>query len=95
MAVAATRPSVGTTASIIAENTTNARGDESKTVGFLLKNATGTASVFLGGSDVTTGNGFEWAVADGALPISLEPGEKLYGRVASGTQTVHALKAGR
>lgn len=96
MAVATSRPAVATTAggTAIYSNAETSSGDEFG-VKLLLKNVTGTASVFLGPSGVTTANGFEWAVADGPLEIELEPGESLYGVVAATQQTVHVLKQGR
>ena len=96
MAVAASRVVVADTATKIAENTTAPSGqDDAQTVAYLLKNATATESVFLGASGVTTAAGFEWATTDGALVVSLEPGESLYGIVATDDQTVHGLKVGR
>ena len=102
MALVVTRPSVTTTATLIAENTTSATVDKPTEGGadyflvrFRVKNLTGTASIYLGPSGVTTANGFEWAVADGMLEFELEPGESLYGIVAATTQTVHAIKQGR
>lgn len=56
---------------------------------------TSSTTVYLGGSDVTTANG---TPCDTALIPSfgfdLEPGEKLYGIVASGTQEVRILRNG-
>ncbi|MDQ3933423.1 MAG: hypothetical protein M3340_02195 [Actinomycetota bacterium] len=92
---------MASSATLIAENDQPTTGDASSrsdqwTRRYLLKNVTGTASVYLGGTDaVTTGNGFEWTVADGPLEVELEPGEKLYGVVAATTQAVHVLRQGR
>lgn len=94
MSVVASRPSVTTSATKIAENTSGDSTDVS-TLSFVLKNLTASASIYVGPSGVTTSNGFEWAVSDGPLSIDLEPGEELYGIVASTSQTVHVLKAGR
>ena len=96
MAVATSRPAVATTAggTLIYSNAEASSGDE-YAVKVLLKNVTGTASVYLGPSGVTTATGFEWAPADGPLTWELEPGESLYGIVAATQQTVHVLKAGR
>ena len=54
----------------------------------------GAAEVFLGGDDVTTGNGFSVA-ATTTVPntIPLPPGETLYGVCATST-TVHTLATG-
>jgi hypothetical protein len=90
------RPAVTSTATLIAQNprTSTSEGDFSS-LRFIIKNITASASIFLGGSNVTTGNGFQWDVADGALEIELEPGEALYGIVASASQTLHVLQSGR
>lgn len=93
MAVAASRPSVTTSATAIYTNSET--GSDLHSVRVLLKNVTATVSVYLGPAGVTTSNGFEWAVADGPVEVELEPGESLYGIVAVTTQTVHALKQGR
>lgn len=97
MAVTAARPAVTTSATAIytAPAATGSSGDDWAGRSFLMKNITGTASVFLGPSGVTTSNGYEWATADGPIGVTLEPGEVLYGIVASTTQTIHVLGAGR
>lgn len=64
----------------------------------LLKNATGTASIFLEvGSPATSTAGFEWAPGDGPLSITLDRGETLNATLAAGQpdQTVHVLRAGK
>lgn len=61
---------------------------------FVLKNKTGTAPIFLGGLNVTTATGFEWAPADGPLDTNVEPAETLYG-IADTPQTIHVLSQGR
>lgn len=94
MSVVASRPSVTTSATKIAENTSGDTSDVSN-LSFVVKNITGTAAIFLGPSGVTTSSGFQWDVADGPLAIDLEPGESLYGIVASTSQTCHVLGAGR
>lgn len=97
MAISASRTTVTSTATLLATNasSTTVVGDYTA-LSFVLKNLTGTASIFLGGgAAVTTGNGFEWAPGDGPISIDLEPGESLYAIVAAGTQTVHSLTQGR
>ena len=95
MAFAATRPAVTTSATKIAENTSTHASD-GEAVSFLVKNATGTAAVFLGADNtVAAANGFQWDTADGSLSVDLEPGEQLWGIVAATTQTLHVLKQGR
>jgi hypothetical protein len=51
----------------------------------------GTASVDLGGSDVTTGAGFELAAGD---VLTFQGNEILYAVAASGTVRVDVLRAG-
>jgi hypothetical protein len=53
----------------------------------------GAASVFVGGPDVTTANGFELA-ADGIFTADLHEGDDLYAVTASGTQPCDVLQAG-
>jgi hypothetical protein len=53
----------------------------------------GAATVYVGGSAVTTANGFPLAAA-GTLSIDLAAGEELYGIVASSTNTVSVLCQG-
>lgn len=50
-------------------------------------------SVFLGGSGVTTGNGYELGAGE-SLGIRLDQGDDLYGIVASGTARVDVLRVG-
>jgi hypothetical protein len=97
MAVVATRPSVTTTATLIAQNTSADPGEsnEYRNWRFLIKNFTASADVFLGPTGVTAGTGFQWASGDGPLAIELEPGESLYGIVTGTTQVLHVLKVGR
>lgn len=96
MAVAATRVDVTSTVTTVASVPA---GDieqaDYRIRRYLIKNKTATASVFVGGSGLTTGNGFEWEVGDGALVVDLEPGETLLAVVATGTQTLHVLQVGR
>lgn len=53
----------------------------------------GASTVYLGGSDVTTANGFPLA-AGASVPVGLSPSEILYGRVTSGTVEVRVLRQG-
>lgn len=98
MAIVVTQPLVDTTVGgvLLAQNAATDPGEgDYRSRKFLLKNITGTATVFVGPSGVTTGTGFAWAVSDGPLEVELEPGESLYGIVASTSQTVHVLRQGR
>lgn len=100
MAVVATQVSVTTAATLLLAgaggvNSPSYNPDDYAAFSALLKNITGTAAVVLGDSGVTAATGFQWDVADGPLSIDLEPGESLYGIVASVNQVVHVLKEGR
>jgi hypothetical protein len=95
MAVAATRVNIGTSAGVLASNPASSAEGDFRTVRVLLKNATGTAPVFVGGSGLTAANGFQWDVADGPLALVLEPGESISGIVASVTQAIHVIIEGR
>lgn len=97
MAVAATRPTVTTTAGVIAANTGQPGDADSFTQSFWLQNVTATAIVYIGDATVTSSNGAQWDATKGLLSIDLEPGESLYGIVAAAqpTQTLHVLKSGR
>jgi hypothetical protein len=52
-----------------------------------------TAAIVVGGSDVTTGNGFPVA-ANVAASFDLGPSDVLYARTASGTATVNVIGTG-
>ena len=99
--MAVTSPKVTVTAAapvLLADNPVDrARQDDSGTAHLQAKNVTGTATVRLGGPGVTAASGWPWDVADGRLALSLEPGEELYGVLATGapSQDVHVLKTGR
>lgn len=86
MAVAAAQVSVGTSATVL-----NAVDADPQSV-LVRSPSAATTSVYVGPSTVTTGNGFELP-AGGSLSMDLAAGEQLYGIVASGTQTVHVLRA--
>lgn len=82
------RPAVAATVTLIAENTDQAP------LSIVMKNRTGTESVFLGGAAVTTATGYEWQTTDGPLSVDLLYREKLWGIVATNAQTLHVLKGG-
>lgn len=55
---------------------------------------TGSATIYIGGSDVTTsGLGATFAVGD-RVEFDFDGGDALYGIVASGTGTVEVLESG-
>ncbi len=94
--ISASRISVGTVPTLIFENVKEASPDEDYAlIRALAKNATATETVYLGGVDVATTTGFAWEVADGPLELEIEPGEKLYGIVATVAQSIHVLREGR
>lgn len=96
MAVTASRINVTTTATLLASAAdTGGTADDWGGKSFLLKNVTATAAVILGPSGVTASSGFQWDTTDGPISWSLEPGESLYGIVASTQQTVHVAGTGR
>ena len=51
------------------------------------------ASVFIGGSNVTTSTGLELAPGE-SVSVVLERDEDIFGIVASSTETVHVLSTG-
>lgn len=85
MALACAQVSVGTSATLLAQ------GESDGTRVTLLNK--GAADVFLGPSGVTTTAGLALA-AGASFATLLEPGENIYGIVASGTCTVHVLRSG-
>lgn len=96
MAITAARVSVTSTATKIAENTASGGGADTATLSFVVKNVTATVTVYLAGANtVTTANGFQWDALDGPLAVDLEPGEALWGIVATTTQVMHVLGGGR
>jgi hypothetical protein len=94
MAVTPSRPVVTTTASLIYQHPANPN-QGGKAVDLLLKNVTLTDDVYLGDSTVTTATGWHWEIGDGAISWSVEPGESVYGIVATSDQTIHVLAGGR
>ena len=54
----------------------------------------GAGSIWLGGDDLTSANGFNLANADGFIEIALPPNAKLYARTSTGTETAQVLKVG-
>jgi hypothetical protein len=85
-ALSGSRVTVSTTATLIADG----GGDGIKV---FLKNA-GAAVVVLGASTVTSATGYELAASGSIGPIELEPAERLYGIVGSGSVIVHVIKSG-
>jgi hypothetical protein len=99
MAVTATRVSVTTSATLLYAHPRTAEseaGDHTAKHVSLINASASPATVILGPSGVTTGNGARWIVGAGVtLSLDLEVGESIYGIVASGTQDIDVLVNGR
>lgn len=98
MTIVPSRPTVGTSPVLIAENALGAGRPDAGTRAFWLTNETATAVIYLGGDTVTAATGKPWDVSRlSDLFLELEPGEQLWGVVASGqpTQTVSSMRGGR
>lgn len=89
MAVTHQRVSVGTTATKL---TLDNDGKDGQTVN--VQNPVGGADVYLGGEGVTTTSYGYLLLAGGSFSIQLDDDEKLYGVVASSTQTVNIIRQG-
>jgi hypothetical protein len=95
VAIAASRVTVGTSATLVAANTSDARLGDVTTWSFIIEpESTTEPLLYAGGSGVTTGNGF--GVKSGRWPfvVDLEPGEELY-MVGASSAVVHVLQGGR
>lgn len=96
-----TRVTADATTKVLIQNTnTRARAsgdDDWGSQTFRVKNATATNNVFIDDvNPVVTADAYDWAVAEGTLQITLEPGEVLYcTRNGAADQTLHVLKVGR
>ena len=89
MAISHERVSVGTVSTQVSSNFA---GKDGQTVS--VQNPAGGATVYLGGEGVTTtAYGFE-LVAETTFSVEMQDGEKLYGVVASSTQTVNVIRQG-
>jgi len=89
MAISHQRVSIGTTATQISSDFA---GKDGQTVS--VQNPTGGATVYLGGEGVTT-SAYGFALGEGTtFSIEMQDGEKLYGVVASSTQTVNVIRQG-
>jgi hypothetical protein len=89
MAVSHSRVSVGTTATKL---TSDFDGKDGQTIN--VQNPAGGADVFLGGEGVTT-TSYGFLLGAGiSFSVELQDDEKLYGVVASSTQTVNILRQG-
>lgn len=55
----------------------------------------GSAAVYVGGPGVTTSTGYKLDAGESVAIDTDSPGDVAYGVVATGTETVHVLRAGR
>lgn len=94
MAVESKVVTVATTVTLLSAT---AETDLQKGHAVLVKNE-GPTVVYVGGSavtaDATAGTGGYTLGAGAEVSVQLQPGEELYGRVASGTQVVRVLRQG-
>ena len=89
MAITHERVSIGTTATQISSNYA---GKDGQTVSVQVPAA--GATVYIGGEGVTT-TSYGFALTGGTdMAVEMQDGEKLYGVVASSTQTVNVLRQG-
>lgn len=89
MAIIHARPTVTTTASAIASGTNDRSGQS-----VVIQNPSAGATIYLGGSTVTSSS-YGYALAGGSdLSIDLAGGEDLYAITASGSQQVNVLRQG-
>lgn len=89
MAVTHQRVSVGTSATKL---TSDADGRDGQTVSVQVP--TGGATVYLGGTGVTTSAyGYE-LIGGTSFSVELQQGEQVFGVVASSTQTVNVFRQG-
>lgn len=89
MAVGHERVSVGTTATKLGDAERDRDGFT-----IMVQNPSGGASLYIGGTGVTTTSyGYE-VVAGAEVGVELQRDEELYGVVASGSQTVNVLRIG-
>jgi hypothetical protein len=89
MAVSHARVSVGTTATQL---TSDYDGKDGQTIN--VQNPAGGADVYLGGAGVTTTSYGYLLKAETNFSVELQDDEKLYGVVASSTQTVNIIRQG-
>ena len=89
MAISHARVSVGTTATKL---TSDYDGKDGQTIN--VQNPAGGVDVYIGGEGVTTTDYGYLLKADTNFSVELQDDEKLYGVVASGTQTVNIIRQG-
>lgn len=95
MAVTHAQIEVGTMATeLTAVDTSNTFGEVGQSL--LVQNEDNNVAVYIGDVDVTSSvYGFKLSAATSQIfPITLAPGEQIYGIVASGTATVNVIHQG-
>jgi hypothetical protein len=97
MALQTFQRTVNNTATLLASAAASSDVGDYKNVRVGLINVSATpTTVYIGPAGVTTGNGARWIVEAGrTLSLELEPGEEVYGIVASGTQSIDVIVGGR
>jgi hypothetical protein len=90
MAVVAASVTVATTATLLSASSET---DHASGQSVMVKVPTGGATVYIGGSGVTSAAGFPVAAGE-ATAFDLSPEDALYGITASGTQAVNVLRTG-
>jgi hypothetical protein len=89
MAITHERVSIGITPTQVSSNF---GGKDGQTVS--VQNPAGGATVYLGGDGVTTTSYGYALVAGSDFSVEMQDGEKLFGVVASSTQTVNVIRQG-
>lgn len=90
MAATARRVSVATTATRL--DFASVESDRVFGQSLIVRNR-GSASIFVGGPDVTSSTGFE-VLAGESFSADIHTGDEVYGIVASGTVPVHIFESG-
>lgn len=88
MAIKQAQVSVTTTATLLDQTMTGV-----EKVAILVRNR-GTGAVYIGGSDVSSSNGFQLDAGESTTVEAGTYSPGLYGRAATGTHTVHVLQVG-
>lgn len=93
MAVKSAQVTVGFTATLLSSTEPGDRNAAPDGQSVAVSNPTGGVSVFLGGPDVTTANGYLLGAGE-KTSVDLLGGEALYGIVGSGSQLTYVLRSG-
>lgn len=88
MAVKASRVNVTSAATAVNSSVPSTTGQKC-----MVRNRDLSASIFLGGANVTTATGFE-VLAGEAVTVDLQPGDALFAIAATGSIVCHVLETG-